>query len=283
MSDGQASGAVATGQGAAAAPINVSPSAGTVPATETSSSDWTSSFPEELRGYVQNKGFKDAGTVVDSYRNLEKLIGVPKEQLLKLPTKPDDAAWNDVYDRLGRPQKAEEYKFGEKSADPEFVKFMKENMHKLGVSRTQGEQLAAKWDEYWGSKDQTNLQNQNQRVQVEETALKKEWGAAFDHNVSVARNAAREFGMDEATIDKLESAMGFANVIKFMHNIGSKIGEDKFVSSGPNAFRGPLTPEAARNQISALKADTDFVRRYTTGDVNARTEMQKLHEYAYPE
>jgi len=48
--------------------------------------EWYAGIADEgLRGYVQTKGFKDPGALAESYRNLEKLQGVPQERLLKLP------------------------------------------------------------------------------------------------------------------------------------------------------------------------------------------------------
>ena len=33
--------------------------------------DWTTGLNEDTRGFVQNRGFKDPGMVLDSYRNME--------------------------------------------------------------------------------------------------------------------------------------------------------------------------------------------------------------------
>src|SRR5690606_18358521 len=75
--------------------------------TQTTATDWTSGFSDDLKGFVQNKGFKDPASVLDSYRNLEKLMGTPKERLLRLPENMDDAnAMGEIYTRLGRPQTA---------------------------------------------------------------------------------------------------------------------------------------------------------------------------------
>jgi hypothetical protein len=112
--------------------------------------------------------------------------------------------------------------------------------------------------------------------------LKSEWGGAFDQNVNVAKRAAQEFGVDAATIDKMESAMGFSGVMKFFNTIGSKLGEHAFVDgSGGEGFNGAMTPNAAQSRIRQLQNDGDFVKKYIAGNVDARAEMERLHKMAY--
>ena len=120
---------------------STTPAAGSVPA----STDWTNGFNEDLKGYTTSKGFKDPSAVVDSYRNLEKLIGV-KEKLLQVPddlgSKDMDAVWN----RLGRPEKAEGYSF--KGADEGFDKWAKESFHKAGLTTNQAKSVIEQYDAY---------------------------------------------------------------------------------------------------------------------------------------
>src|SRR4051812_22872278 len=55
----------------------------------------------ELRGFAELKGWKSPDDALVSYRNLEKLQGVPPERLLKLPEKADDPAWSEIHGKLG--------------------------------------------------------------------------------------------------------------------------------------------------------------------------------------
>ena len=77
---GASGGAAAGGQSPSANTTSTS-TQGSAPA----STDWTSGLTDEMRGYVQNKGFKAPQDVVESYRNFEKLHGVPQDRILKLP------------------------------------------------------------------------------------------------------------------------------------------------------------------------------------------------------
>jgi hypothetical protein len=249
-------------------------------------SDWTTGLNDDLRGYVQNKGFKDPGAVVDSYRNIEKLMGVPQERLLKLPAKEDDPGWSEVYDRLGRPKDPKEYKIEvPKGDDGKFAEWARGTFHELGISKNAGEKLVGKWNEYAQNAQKTHFETYSAQAEKEEGALKKEWGLAFEKHVSIAKQAVNSFGLDGESIEKLEGALGYGKLMKLLHNIGSKLGEGQFHSSGStgSGFNGALTPDAARNKIQTLRGDADFVRRYANGEMSAKEEMERLHRMAYPE
>src|SRR4051812_33433335 len=99
--DGTASGVSAGGTGTAA------PAAGTgAPAAF----DWkTAGLDDASAAFVAEKQFKDMSTAIQSHRNLEKLVGVPADKLLRLPTDDSPEAWNAIYDKLGRPKDAAGY------------------------------------------------------------------------------------------------------------------------------------------------------------------------------
>jgi len=262
---------------ATAAPINVTPNGAT-------NAEWYSTFNDDLKGYVQNKGFKDPQSVVESYKNFEKLMGAPKDRLLKLPEKADAPEWNDVYSKLGRPADPKEYEFKlPEGSSPEFESWARENFHKLGLTKNQAETLMKGYNELNTKLGTEMTEKMQQSIKEQEVSLKKDWGAAFDQNVQVAKKAATQFGLDGKAIDKLESALGYDGVMKFLHNIGSKIGESSFV--GPNSPQGfgVLTPEQARYQIAELKNDSNFISKYSSGDVEARNKLNQLHKWAYPE
>ncbi len=249
-----------------------------------SAPDWTSSLSPEMKAYVTNKGFKDTNAVLDSYQNYEKLMGVPKEQLLKLPKEAADPAWNDVYDRLGRPKQASEYQFakpaqGEQS--PEFVDWAQKQFHGLGLTKTQGEKLAAGWNEYAQGLMQKDTEAYQVSVKNEDLALKKEWGAKYDENMRTGAKAMKEFGLDpEKDIPALEKAFGYGKTLKFLVSIGSKVGEAQFVDGDTNrGFQGAMTPDEARAQINLLKQDKAFVTKFLAKDVDAVQKMERLHQY----
>lgn len=262
------SGAGATGTGAAGA---ANPPVST----------WTEGFDDDLSSYVKTKGFTDSKTVVESYRNLEKLRGVPENRLLKLPEKDDAPEWGDVWDKLGRPKEAKEYKFDlPEGADPKFADWAKGNFHKNNVPRKAAEGFVKEWNAY-----ATKMAN-DQKVEAQAKAtqaseqLTKEWGAAFNEKNVLADRALALLGDDKDTQQQacaaLATSMGYVKAMNLLAKLGQKVGEDDFVGGSRNTFT-TLSPGEAAARIKDLMKDTDFSRRYMEGDTNAKAEMDKLH------
>ena len=63
--------------------------------------------------------------------------------------------------------------------------------------------------------------------------------------------AVAQFGLDQETVVALRDAIGPLKAMKFFHQIGSKLGEDVFVSGGQTASNIP-TPAAAQAQLKDL-------------------------------
>lgn len=259
--------------------------AGTPPAAP-AANDWTSGLNDEYKGYVQNKGFKDPTSVLESYKNLEKLMGAPRERLFTIPDKEDDkVGWDNVYSRLGRPAEAKDYKveLSPEAATPEFTDFIKNAFHELGITKKQGETLMSKYGEFFTGQVQKTEAEMKVQTDNQVKALQKEWGGAFQQNIQVAKNAATAFGFDAPKIDALEAALGYDGVMKFLADLGTKIGPHQFIDGGRSSGGGgAYTPAAARAEIKELRADPDFVARYAKGDIEAKRKMEQLHIYAYP-
>ena len=250
--------------------------------------DWTSGFQEQDKLYITNKGFKDPANMLDSYKNLETLMGTPKERLLRLPEKADAPEWGDIYDRLGRPKNANEYQFGKPGVEPvnkEFTEWAQKQFHGLGLTKSQGETLAAKWNEYAMGDVQKTQAAYDANLKVEQGALQKEWGAAYEQKIKGCQAAAQAFGLGKDEVSKLEKALGYSATLKFLSNVGEKLSEDSFIGTGGDAggFKGALTPGQAQAEIQELLKDKDFSRRYAAGDREAFKKMEALHKAAHPD
>lgn len=250
--------------------------------------DWSKQGLEtEALGYVQTKGWKNPVGVIESYRNLEKLTGVPPEQIIKLPKGDTPEEWGPVWDRLGRPKDAKGYEIPtpKEGADEKFVEWAKTTFHEVGLPARLAKSLAEKWNAYTQTQTAQAKESYETTIAAETQALKKEWGADHEKNITSARRAAKEFGLDANAIDRLESALGFAGLMKLMHKIGSKLGtDDSFIGADTKnpGFNG-MSASAAKAQIDALKADKAFSAKYIAGDVEAREKMTRLHQIAYPD
>lgn len=245
---------------------------------------WFDSIPDaDLKGWVQNKGFKDIATAVESHRNLEKLIGHDRAgRTVVLPAKWDDA--NEVgqfYDRLGRPKAPDGYKLPDGS-DKEFGAWAQKTFHEAGLTDRQAALVMEKWGGLVKGKMEATAAAKEAATKADREALGKEWGAAHDAKIQTAKEAAKAFGFDASTIDKLEDALGYAGLMKFMSGLGEKIGEGRMIDGQGAAAGGVRTPAQAQAEITRLRADPAFVARWSKGDAEARQTLDTLHKQAFP-
>ena len=81
--------------------------------------DWRAGLPEEI---ASHSAIQDISTIEDLAKatiNAQKLVGADK---IVLPGKEAEAsAWDSVYNKLGRPEKAEEYSVPEEGVSQEIV------------------------------------------------------------------------------------------------------------------------------------------------------------------
>lgn len=260
----------------------VAPAAPAAPA-----GDWTTGFSDEVKGYVQNKGFKDTPSVIDSYRNLEKLMGVPQERLLKLPEKDDDPTWGSIYDRLGRPKEAKDYQLEipAENGDEKFSEAAKGWFHELGLTKKQGETLTKKWNEFASGGVNAQKEAMASMVKEQDTNLRKEWGAAYEKNMDISSSVMNKFGISNEMGAKIGAALPpdlRVQLVKAFAQVGTGLGEDNFVR-GNGAPGGSMTPAQAMDKIAALKGDNDFISRYVSGGVKEQAEMVRLLNLAHPE
>lgn len=243
---------------------------------------WFSGIADEgLRGYVQTKGFKDPAALADSYRNLEKLQGVPQDRLLKLPEKTDDPAWADVHKRLGRPDDAKGYEL-KFDGDPAFAERFGGVFHKAGLSKSQAQALNSEWNGYVTELLESEQRDREARDTKDLQELKTKWGGTFDENVEAGRRAGKEFGLSEDEFQQISGALGSGKTLELFQRIGSKLGEARpFDPSGSGGNSGfGMTPAAARGRIQALSADKDWAAKYLGGGASEREEMERLQKIA---
>jgi hypothetical protein len=261
------------------------PAATTTAAPAATSTSWMDGLSPELKDFVTTKDFKEPGAIVQSYRDLEKTMGVPKERLLKLPEKADAPEWNDIYGKLGRPEKADGYKIPLPQGDKgEFAKVAAPWFHEAGLSQRQAEKLATRWNEYATAQQQQAAKGSAETAKAAEGELRQKWGAAFDQNLALADHAAEKLGIDDATALGLKQAMGATKAVEFLHSLASKIGEADFTTgSGPRGFGNKMTPDQANARIQSLKQDEEFGRKLSIGNVDAVKEWTDLHMMANPD
>ena len=246
---------------------------------------WVTGITDEAtRTWVTAKGFKDPGAVATSAFHLEKLTGAGLDRLVQIPKDSTPEAWNAVYDKLGRPAKADLYSIPVPEGDKgEFAGVAKTWFHEAGLNQSQAEKVAVKWNEFQAAQAKAAADADAAKSAEQVAALSKEWGAAIDQNKGIAKQAATALGVTGEQIDALQKVMGYDATMKFFHAIGSKTGEGEFLNGGNTATNGVMTPAQAAAEIKLLRGDAGFTSRYLKGDVEARQKMEHLHKMAYPE
>lgn len=242
---------------------------------------WDSIQDNELKGYVQNKGWKDPVELATGYKNLEKLLGGEK---LPLPKGEDDAeGWSRVFDALGRPKTADDYKLPVPEGQTgEFAKAAAAKFHELGISAKQANALAEWWNQTGTAQRDQMMQQSSQATERDINTLRQEWGNAWDENVELGRRAAREFGLPQEMLNKMESAMGTKPLLELMAKIGRGFTEHNF-EGGRSTNSFGMTPAAAQQRINDLRNDKEWSSKYLQGNADAKAEMARLMALAYPE
>jgi len=247
--------------------------------------DTVGSFEDqELSGWSQNKNFESPEKMAGSYRELERLMG--HDRAGRTIVKPGDNASADevsaYQEKLGRPTEADGYNIpvpeGE-SAD--FANFAQGMFFDAGLSTEQANSLVEKWGGYLDQSKEAQGDEYQASVEADEAALHKDWGQDYDKNIVTAQNAAKAFGFDGETIDKLEKSLGYAGLMGMMHKMGSKIGEDNFEGGANNTDFGGNNPNRAKSELSDLKNDPIFRGRLVNGDKDAQAKWDRLHRVAY--
>jgi len=210
----------------------VSPTTETQPVAKT----WKEAISEEFRNDPNIEKFTEIDALAKSYINATQMIGKDK---VAVPNKNStDDQWNEVYDKLGRPESADKYSLNAKSEvvpiDEQAIKQFAENAHQLGLNNKQAQGIL----EFY----KNNMEGMAQQAKVDtETAqaqstqqLRQEWGREFDTNIKKA-GALAKANMNPEILDmQLKDGMRLGDhpeIIKGFAKIAGMMSEDKIVST----------------------------------------------------
>lgn len=247
----------------------------------------------ETREYIKTKGWSDFEGTVNSYRNAEKLIGADPSTILRMPKAGDVEGQRALYAKLGMPDSADKYEFDKPDdlpLDEGYMGAAKGWFHKIGLSGDQAKQLTAAHNDYIRQALQAEAQDYKAGVEADNMALKREWQGGYDRMMQRAERAVNMLGFTGEMIDGLEQAVGYAGVMKFMAELGGKLGEDGLGGNtgGPaGGFTGEMTPAEAKVQWDQALLDQNFATALTDrdnpGHKAAKAKQAQLFAIMYPE
>lgn len=241
---------------------------------------------EGIKGFVELKGWDSPVKAIESYQNLEKLLGADKAGRAVVWPKDDNDAegWKAIHARLGVPENPEGYKLAVPEGQSDaFAKHMAPILHKLGVPAKAAEALATAFNEFGTSQAKAANDAAAAKVTEQMAALKQEWGGAYEERAALGQNfvksIATEMGWDEQAtaknLEMLEAAWGSASLMKFMAAAGAMLGEDRFREGGQSPSLS-MTPAAAQARIDQLMQDRAWLDRWVAGDAAAVAEKDRL-------
>jgi hypothetical protein len=251
---------------------------------------WHQGVDADLLGAWQNKGYdltdpaKVAVETGKAWREAERMVGVPKEQLLRLPANAQDAAaWRGVYERLGAPKEAKDYDFtsvkynGTQDLEPSFVDALRSAFHTRGVSKDAATDITKAVVNFLNSEDTREATEAAARKTAQLAALDAKWGTQKDANYLTALNGARRLGLSKEQMQGIEAAIGYDVAAELFRKIGAGTNEDTFVDGGAKTGQ-PATSEAAQARLNDLKSDPDWMKRYLSGSEKEKREFKSLIE-----
>ena len=221
-------------------PVKTEPTTETKPevttTTTTTTSSWKESISEQYRNDPNIEKFTEIDALAKSYINATKMIGQDK---VVIPTNNStEEAWNEVYDKLGRPESAEKYSLDAKSKvvslDENAVKQFAETSHKLGLNNKQAQGLLEFYKQNMeGTAQQAKIDTETAQAQAEQE-LRSEWGREFDTKVKQASSLAKANMKPEILDMTLSNGTRLGDhpeIIRGFAKIAGMMAEDKIVST----------------------------------------------------
>lgn len=278
--------APATPTPAPAAPAApATPAAPAAPASGEKPPWFAERYPAEQHDFIKNKGWDGDPAILESYINLEKIMGADKANRTLLLPKEDATPEEreDFYRKAGitAPEKKEAYYEGleipEQMLSTPLVQGAPDFFQKAGVPKEMAQKVMK---EVIAAETQMEQQFQTEsKNQLQEIALK--YGTKFADKAELGKRAATASGIDEATMDKIERSIGTAKMMEMFFHFGENMVEGTPPGPGEgggNQFR--LSTADAQTKVNNLFGDAAFMARYTSpNEAIRKPAIEEMERY----
>ena len=240
-----------------------------------------SQMPPGLREEPSLKTFDSVDKLAKSYVNAVKMIGGNPDNMVAIPD--EGEKWDDFYNKIGRPEKANDYQFGDENGE---LDGFREFAHDTGLTQDQADNILKLYGEIQQEQEEEH-QNSVEELRTNTTMeLQKEWGKNFDGKMDYAKRAFAQFASPELSQLMDESGMGnHPEMLRVFAKVGELMGEDSLVV-GTGLGSSQLSPEQAQQEIQALYSDKEFSKSYRDNKdpahKTAMSKMERLFKQAYP-
>ena len=213
-------------------------------------------IPEKYKEEKALSNFVSMDDFVKSYLSAQRLVGANK---VAIPNKmATDEDWEEVYSKLGRPAKPEDYKysFSEEEINQDQLKSFNETAHRIGLLPKQAERIIKFYNEM-NTQAEVDNQKMFEAKQTEAmTDLKKEFGPTYTKRLDQAKKLATETLGNEMlnnTVLKDGTRLGDSvEVIKAFSMLADKLSEDEIIKGEGTGYQ---TASEIEKEISELTED----------------------------
>ena len=197
---------------------------------------WKEAISQEYRSNPNIEKFTELDALAKSYINAVSMIGTDK---IPLPGKSaTDEQWNEVYNKLGRPESADKYTLEFKTdvapVDENVIKGFAQNAHKLGLNNKQAQGILEFYKSTLeGSAKEMSVNMESAQAEAANT-LRSEWGKSYDENLRKASAVAQTYLEPELLDTQLKDGSRLGDnpkVIKAFANIANLLSEDKIIGT----------------------------------------------------
>ena len=247
---------------------------------QTTQNNFQDLIPEEYKGEKSLSNFKDMNDFVKSYLSAQKIVGADK---IPVPNKfATDEDWKAVFNKLGAPEKPEDYKysFKEGELDKDLVASFNVEAHRLGLLPQQAESLIKYYNDFAeGNFIQAEEKATETRLNTE-NELKKEFGPQYAKRLDQAKRlASSTLGNEflENTFLQDGSRLGDnLNVVKAFSNLAEKLSEDEVIKGDSSAY---MTANEIEKEITSLTEEgSPYWNKTHPNHQKAVQEVFKLRE-----
>lgn len=227
-------------------------------------SQWRESISDEaLKTHASLAGVKDLDSMVKSYVSAQQMVGKEK---FTIPNEGDDIGWNNVYNKLGRPESPDNYDLKLPEGSPEswqgegfkeYKQAFQKQMHDNGLTAKQANAV-------WNHVQTTALEGINKtksasdKVMTEQVeALKQEYGTTIESVMAKRDAVINKFAGKEA-VDYIRNDPKLNTspaLMKMFSEMAKSFSEDTIVDNTLNPG-GQMTPSEAKSKVNAILSDS---------------------------
>lgn len=243
-----------SGAGSQGAPAQGSGSGGS--STGAGTGSWRDALPEDIRSNAAISSFTDIAALAKSHIHAQSQIG--KKGAIVPGEKASDEEWGAFYRSIGVPE-ADKYEVAapkDMAIAPDVLKGFKEVMSKNGVLPKAANETLNFYATF--QKQQAIAEQALKGIETAKALgeLKKEWGDAYERNLTSINMLVKEKGGDDV-LKLLQSTTPIVPgnnplILKLLANAAKLMGEDKLREGG--ASTDQVEPGELDNQINEVRA-----------------------------